>query len=64
MTIKEARQCLAKAGIGLGKVHRRDTGSGCETIYPIITPVGNTMEFHDDEFVGLLRDLARASQTC
>ena len=64
MTIKEARQRLAKAGIGLGKVQRRSTASGSETVYPIITPIGNTMEFHDDEFAGLLRDLARASQTC
>ena len=64
MTIKQARLRLAKVGIGLGKVQRRRTDSQCETIYPIITPVGSTMEFQAHEFVGLLRDLARASDAC
>jgi hypothetical protein len=61
MTIKEARQRLAKAGIGLGTVHRRGSEAGLETIYPIITPVGSTIEFQADDFARLLRDLARAS---
>lgn len=75
MTIKEARQRLAQAGIGLGTVQRRSNAGGgsntgrstisrCETIYPIITPVGNTMEFQAHEMVALLRDLARASANC
>lgn len=60
MTIEEARLRLAKAGIGLGTVQRRQTDSRCETIYPITTPVGSTMEFQAHEMVALLRDLARA----
>lgn len=62
MTIKEARERLAKAGIGLGKVQSRSTGPSSETVYPIITPVGSTMEFRSDEFLSLLRDLARAAK--
>lgn len=64
MTIKEARHRLAKAGMELGTVERRLTNSRRVTVYPIITPIGNTMEFQADELAGLIRDLARASNAC
>ena len=57
VTIREARACLAEAGIELGCVRRQRMGSKCQTSYQVTTPVGNEIYMASGDICALLRDL-------